>query len=218
MGAEDQAFLARWSRRKRAAASAKRAQQAAEKAEAPPAPARSDVPPSPETAEPAIDLANLPPIESIGAGSDIRAFLAPGVPLDLARAALRRVWSTDPAIRDFIGLSENSWDFNAPDAIPGFGSMSADDARRLLAHLTGEPKPPVESDSISEPPYEPASTVVASSPPTDKVPAVEPRVAFDTAHRAESSDVAMQHDTGRPDPGPAPPRPPKRRHGGALPE
>ena len=29
----------------------------------------------------------------------------------------------DPVIRDFIGLSENSWDFNAPDGIPGFGSL-----------------------------------------------------------------------------------------------
>jgi hypothetical protein len=45
-----------------------------------------------------LDLANLPPIQSIGGGSDIRPFLAPGVPADLTRAALRRAWSTDPAI------------------------------------------------------------------------------------------------------------------------
>lgn len=29
----------------------------------------------------------------------------------------------DPAIRDFIGLSENSRDFTAPDDIPGFGRI-----------------------------------------------------------------------------------------------
>lgn len=29
----------------------------------------------------------------------------------------------DPVIRDFIGLSENSWDFTDPDSIPGFGSL-----------------------------------------------------------------------------------------------
>jgi len=69
-------------------------------------------------------VANLPPIESIGSGSDIRPFLAFGVPPDLTRAALRRAWLTDPAIRDFIGLSENSWDFNAPSGTSGFGSLT----------------------------------------------------------------------------------------------
>jgi hypothetical protein len=58
----------------------------------------------------------LPPIESIGAESDIRCFLAPGVPAELTRAALRRAWVVDPAIRDFVGLSENSWDFDRPSA------------------------------------------------------------------------------------------------------
>jgi hypothetical protein len=53
----------------------------------------------------------LPPIESIGAESDIRCFLAPGVPVELTRAALRRAWVVDPRIRDFVGLSENSSDF-----------------------------------------------------------------------------------------------------------
>ena len=59
-------------------------------------------------------------------------------PPDLTRAALRRAWSADPSIRDFIGLSENSWDFNAPGGVPGFGSLTAEDARRLLARAMGE--------------------------------------------------------------------------------
>ena len=80
------------------------------------------------------NAANLPPIESIGAGSHIRPFLAPDIPADLTRAALRRAWSTDPAIRDFIGLSEDSWDFNAQDGVPGFGSLT----RQLLAQTTRE--------------------------------------------------------------------------------
>jgi hypothetical protein len=56
--------------------------------------------------------AALPPIESIGDKSDIRGFLAPGVPVELTRAALRHAWVADPTIHDFVGLSENSWDFN----------------------------------------------------------------------------------------------------------
>jgi hypothetical protein len=39
------------------------------------------------------------------------------VPQDLARAALRRAWTVDPAIRDFVGLFENCWDFNASGAV-----------------------------------------------------------------------------------------------------
>jgi hypothetical protein len=73
-----------------------------------------------------LDVANLPPIESIGSGSDIRPFLAAGVPADLTRAALRRAWSSDPAFRDFVGLSENSGDFNEPDAVPVVGLLTRD--------------------------------------------------------------------------------------------
>ncbi|WP_456672075.1 hypothetical protein [Bradyrhizobium sp. LM2.9] len=61
------------------------------------------------------------------------------MPDDLARAALRRVWSIDPAIRDFVGLSENSWDFNAPGAMAGFGPIDGEEAGRLLTRLLREP-------------------------------------------------------------------------------
>jgi hypothetical protein len=44
----------------------------------------------------------------------------------------------DPAIRDFIGLSENSWDFNASRDVPGFGSPERDDARGALARTMRE--------------------------------------------------------------------------------
>jgi hypothetical protein len=84
------------------------------------------------------DTASLPLIGSISAGSDIRPFLSASVPADVTRAALRRAWSVDPAIRDFIGLSENSWDFNAASGVPGFGSLTAEDARRLLARVMDE--------------------------------------------------------------------------------
>ena len=45
------------------------------------------------------------------------------MPAELTRAALRRAWVSDPAIRDFIGIAENQWDFNDPEAIPGFVSL-----------------------------------------------------------------------------------------------
>jgi hypothetical protein len=82
------------------------------------------------------DPAKLPPIESITAESDIRAFLAPGVPAELSRAALRRAWAADPKIRDFVGLAENSWDFNATGTIPGFGPLEmTEELRSQIARL-----------------------------------------------------------------------------------
>jgi hypothetical protein len=69
----------------------------------------------------------LPPIDSIGPGSDVRAFLAPGVPEELTRAALRRTWTTDPAIHDYVGLPENSQD-------PDRHSIDQLDARRQVSH------------------------------------------------------------------------------------
>jgi hypothetical protein len=37
-------------------------------------------------------------------------------------AAQLKALLTDPAVRDFKGLSENSWDFTEPAGIPGFGA------------------------------------------------------------------------------------------------
>jgi hypothetical protein len=81
----------------------------------------------------------LPTIESIGAEPNIRAVLGAGVPVDLARAALRRVWLLDPAIRDFVGLSENSWDFKASGAMTGFRPIDGEEVGRRLTRLVGEP-------------------------------------------------------------------------------
>ncbi|MEH2520976.1 hypothetical protein V1279_006549 [Bradyrhizobium sp. AZCC 1610] len=134
----DTDFLARWSRRKHHAATDKIRQSKSE--------STSDDIVSGTSAALAqgesrlqFDPASLPTIESVGAETNISAFLEAGVPGDLARAALRRVWSLDPAIRDFVGLSENSWDFNAPGAMAGFGSIDGEEVGRLLTRLLGEP-------------------------------------------------------------------------------
>lgn len=115
------------------------------------------------------DLASLPPIDSIVAGTDISAFLKRGVPLDLTRAALRRAWSTDPAIRDFIGLAENAWDFNDPNAMPGFGPLdqSPEEVRQMLAQVMGDVRRDVE-EALA--PDEPASA--APSPKSSDAVAV----------------------------------------------
>jgi hypothetical protein len=135
---DGEGFLARWSRRKHAAAS-ERSPMAPSSKHADEQSQGGIAGAAPQS-EPVVDLAELPAIEAIGADSDIRAFLAPGVPAALVRAALHQAWSADPAIRDFIGLSENAWDFTAPAGVPGFGSLAAEDARRLLDLLQLHPE------------------------------------------------------------------------------
>src|SRR5215210_2969685 len=146
-------FLKRWSRRKREVAEA-------EKPVAPVAAGDERAPaaaPSVEGAdnpEPEFDPATLPPIESITAVSDITAFLRAGVPVELTRAALRRVWTADPAIRDFVGLAENAWDFTDPNAMPGFGPLeSTDEVRRMIAQVVdqiGEAARPATEEALPE--------------------------------------------------------------------
>jgi hypothetical protein len=114
----DENFLARWSRRKRETVTVDAAPQIDPAGPPVPAPAPAVVS---ETDE--VDLSSLPSLESITGETDITAFLRKGIPQDLSRAALRRAWETDPAIRDFVGLAENAWDFNDPNAMPGFGPL-----------------------------------------------------------------------------------------------
>ena len=77
------------------------------------------------------DPAQLPSLESIGPDTDVAAFLHRDVPPELTRAALRRAWTSDPAIKNFVGLAENGWDFNDPSAMGGFGPISPEEVARL---------------------------------------------------------------------------------------
>jgi len=132
----DKQFFVRWSRRKREAKAVVNAPPPTEPAGTPnPAsPAAAENPPDAE-----VDLSSLPPIDSIDAATDITAFLRKGIPQELSRAALRRAWTADPAIRDFVGLAENAWDFNDPNAMPGFGPLdcSAEQIDALVSRIVG---------------------------------------------------------------------------------
>jgi hypothetical protein len=193
-------FLARWSRKKLDAAE-EPAPPTMDMASAPSSPDDAAEKPAGETADltapatnaakpaaPAFDPASLPSLDSIGAQTDIRGFLRPGVPAELARAALRRAWSSDPAIRDFKGLAENDWDFNDPNAMFGFGELGPDvDIKRMLAAVFGET--PKEAAALS--PVKPEQGNLEPAPVTNEVAASDERPAPDRA--AESP--AAQDET-----------------------
>jgi hypothetical protein len=233
---EPEGFLSRWARLKREAAEAPATPDAA----TPDAPAADESPetaravdasaPPTSPAEPAFDLSTLPPIESITATTDIRAFLAPGVPPELTRAALRRAWVADPGIRDFVGIAENQWDFNDPGAIPGFGPLGPlDDVRRLLAQVIGDPLDPAEQPATvagekNSPPGVADRNSVATAategnsteghPPPVGVAASlpEPEPVADV-QGSETDGAAQEKEL----PSQPPAAPVRRGHGGALP-
>jgi hypothetical protein len=153
---DNEHFLSRWSRRKQEAKQPEHADEQAPTDAAAGTDVAATVPPA-VSQEPVekFDPESLPPIDMIGATTDVRAFLTKGVPADLTKAALRRAWSSDPAIRDFVGLSENAWDFNAPETVPGFGgALPADEVQRILAQMMPsevKPESPEKSDSDCDP-------------------------------------------------------------------
>ena len=140
-------LLLRWARLKQAA-------KAAEQTDA--ASAHSDATVGPPATEIPFDPTSLPSVESIAADTDIIAFLRAEVPAELTRAALRRAWTSDPAIRDFIGIAENQWDFNDPNSIPGFGPLAAaesgvDILAQISNRLERTPSTPEELTAAVEP-------------------------------------------------------------------
>ena len=230
---EPEGFLSRWARLKQEAAEPRDAaasekapddavpheskNEASEPAAASDADARA-APVPPVAAPSAVDLSALPAIESITATTDIRAFLAPGVPAELTRAALRRAWAVDPNIRDFIGIAENQWDFTAENAITGFGPLGPlDDVRRMVAELMGEkPAETPETTEAARPTsfIAPTPDAATAGPPSgrDEAPS-SPTPAVDV--QCSKRDVAMHIDESGQS---AVPAPSKRGHGGALPE
>jgi len=131
---EEEGVLARWSRLKRASRTVENA----------PAVIESDGEAEAE-AEP-VDLESLPPLESLCADSDYGAFLKRGVPEALRRAALRRAWTTDPAISTFRGFAEYDWDCNAP----GYAALlPTDDILKLCDAIL---RPVREAESPAEAP------------------------------------------------------------------
>jgi hypothetical protein len=236
----EEGFLARWSRRKRAAEAGRDTAEpmrgdapvvppaGAAAAQEPPAfvpPTALSSPPrvapavpvppvgAPQgagaslqaPAEPPFDISSLPAIESLTAASDIRAFLRKEVPEALKRAALRRAWSLDPAIRDFVGPADYAWDYNAPDGVPGGALELLGDVREMLAQVFGPDTPSEQAEGADE-----TRDAAPDAEPAPVVPApVEPAVAS-----APPPAIA----TPAADPAPEPPvATVVRRHGSALP-
>jgi hypothetical protein len=144
MSGRDEGFLSRWSRLKR-----EPEPETPEAVDPPPAPA-ADLAQSVEDI-----VAALPRIEDLLPGQSLSGFMQAGVPVDLKNAALRRMWTIDPAIRDFVGEAlDYAYDYNTPGAAPGFGPMitSSDQVNEVLAMFDKAMPKAVPDSAVSSAP------------------------------------------------------------------
>jgi hypothetical protein len=207
---EPDGFLTRWSRRKQEA----RHEELSVPEEAlAPADPQDAVEAEPETPQP-----ELPPVESITAETDISVFLAKGVADSIRNAALRRMWSLDPAIRDFVGDARDyAYDWNTPGGVPGFGPIEASyDVEGTIARMFGRAEQPgaeelaIEEESKAEEPsteQKPIETAAsetgAADPtsPTDPEPATLSQTVADagpmSTSAAEPSTILAKSEPAR---------------------
>ncbi|WP_206455529.1 DUF3306 domain-containing protein [Aurantimonas marina] len=221
-------FLSRWSRRKREVAEADRplepdAARPAGTSGSCGATATPDddgaLPPSADAPMTPEELAALPDPDDLTATSDVTAFLRKGVPASLRNRAMRRLWSLDPAIRDYVGDARDyAWDWNVPGGVPVSGPLSATtDVAQMVRDIFGREQP--AAAETSEPMVTTGDEANADAAPAEAVAAPPEEPA---SHLAETTSTADREVADRPaESAPDTPewasqrQPP--RHGGALP-
>lgn len=116
MADPEEGALSRWSRLKREAASATRKSPEnvrTEEETAAPIEPEAEGPAGNEAGaeEDAVSIEDLPDVETLDYDSDFSAFLRAGVPEELRRLALRKLWRSSPVLANLDGLNDYDWDF-----------------------------------------------------------------------------------------------------------
>jgi hypothetical protein len=175
MSADDseERFLARWSRLKQ------------EQVPAPPAEPQKPAPAAGQGAAPAaekekkepvkpIDPATLPSIDSLTTDSDFSAFLREGVPEDLRRQALRKLWVCDPVVAATDVFDVYNLDYFNMPTFPGgvktlfrVGHGMLDALEEAAEKQAAAAKTAGETPAAPETLQEPAAETIASQHPED---------------------------------------------------
>lgn len=203
-------FLSRWSRLKRQAERPTPEPPTPEPGHAAPEPPASDLPPE--------ELAFLPSLDDLTAQTDLTPFFRQGVPAAMRNAALRRMWSLDPAIRDYVSEArEYAYDWNVAGAVPGTGPLlPTDSVENLLSAVFRDPVPRTPDPMPEAAAAEPSVVTTAEGDQADAAScrASTPEKVLDAPKPAET---ALNHAV-KPEKEPKnSPEPVFRRHGGATP-
>lgn len=147
----DERFLSRWSRRKRD--ERERAQKPADEVD--------EAAEAPDSAEQPAEIApeDLPDIDSLHKDSDFTVFMQDGVPEELKRRALRKLWTTDPVLANVDGLNDYDGDYGT------LLEKGAEAMRRFAAtgNETGRPAAVIAAEKIDAGPAEVPPEQVAAT-------------------------------------------------------
>ena len=221
-------FLSRWSRLKLAV-------------EREPDPAALPVEESPEAAvapealgpDEALspeEIAALPRLEDLTPDSDITAFMRKGVPDLLRKAALRRMWSLDPAIRDYVGDARDyAWDWNVPGGVPGSGPLGPlDDFSATVGRMFSATRDPEATSAGAVGPDAEIAVEAHDAEPEPDSPETAPAELLPREAEPDRMPVSEVADEPGPVASPVsnrlqtaelgPRAAPLRRHGAALPK
>jgi hypothetical protein len=95
--------------------------------------------PCPEHAQ--AEVVGVLSIADITADTDMTTFLRKEVPEALRNEALRRAWSLDPKIRDYVcEAREYAYDWNMPHNVPGNGPLwQSENLKKMVEAIIGPP-------------------------------------------------------------------------------
>lgn len=181
--ADNEGFARRWSRRKAAA------RQQAQEDDRPTGAERpvDAAPPSADEAPAPVDPETLPDPETLTAESDFAPFLREGVPEDLQRVALRRLWRLDPVLANLDGLVDYGEDFtDAATVVQGMQSVYQVGRGMTTAFETPEEgaETPKEEAEVADA----AADAGAGVPPPEIEPGAEPAVTQESTASTEEPE------------------------------
>lgn len=149
MAGTDERFARRWSRLKR-----KDRRRKDRPAAEPPVESGSKDTASPEAADAKATPADLPDIESLDRDSDFSVFLKDGVPEELRRLALRKLWQTDPVFAVIDGLDDYDEDYRTAMVVAERLAKRAAKTAKGKADKGAETKEPEKREKRDERPAE----------------------------------------------------------------
>lgn len=193
---DEDGALTRWSRRKRRAREeGETGRPAARESGAGKTKTAPAAPPTEEGGDPEV-IAKLPDIESLDERSDFSMFLQKGVPEELRRRALRKLWRVDPVFAKLDGLNDYDLDYtDAATVVEGLKSLY-----KVGKGMLERPEEPTPGAPAGEPPAagpaapsEEAARELATAPsedPAGEVAALPPDPASEPAPTEAPADDA----------------------------
>jgi hypothetical protein len=145
MSDDNESPLGRWSRRKAEV-------RAGDKSEEPAPPAAPDAAaPETETEDAATEadiVAQLPDIDEMDGDSDFSVFMQDGVPENLQRLALRKLWLSDPVLANVDGLVDYGENFSIAETLGGAVKTIYQVGKGMIDETADEAAPMHDADQI----------------------------------------------------------------------